>query len=61
MLKDREVFSVGTPETVLNLENIRAAYGVEARVTSDHDGKPYVVPISPVNNQCQEGLHAETH
>jgi iron complex transport system ATP-binding protein len=61
MLKDREVFSIGAPETVLNLENIRAAYGVEARVTSGHDGKPYVVPISPVNNQCQERTHASTH
>lgn len=61
MLKDREVFSVGTPETVLNLENIRTAYGVEVRVTSGHDGKPYVVPISPVNNQSQEGLHVEAH
>lgn len=59
ILKDRVVFSTGTPEAVLNPENIRAAYGVEARVTSDHNGKPYVVPISPVNNRCQEGLHAE--
>lgn len=47
MLKDHQVFTAGLPETVLSLENIKAAYGVEARVTKGYGGKPYVMPITP--------------
>ncbi|MFC1919034.1 ABC transporter ATP-binding protein [Chloroflexota bacterium] len=47
ILKDHQVFTAGRPEAVLSPENIKAAYGVEARVTPGHDGKPYVMPITP--------------
>ncbi|MFC2071368.1 ABC transporter ATP-binding protein [Chloroflexota bacterium] len=55
MLKDRKVFAAGTPKEILSRENIEEVYGVKARVTSDHDGKPYVIPISPVVDLPPEG------
>lgn len=48
ILKNRQVFKAGEPGLVLNKENIRTAYGVEAQITNGHGGKPHVIPIMPV-------------
>ena len=47
MMHSGEIFSAGDPESALTPENIKSVYGVEVNV-SNHDGRPYVVPIRPV-------------
>ena len=49
MLKEHQVFKTGMIKEVLNAKNIREVYGVEARVATDHDGIPYVIPLSPID------------
>ena len=41
------IFAAGDPESVLTEENIRHAYGVEARVVSDGE-RPYIIPLRAV-------------
>jgi iron complex transport system ATP-binding protein len=38
------IFAAGNPESVLTVENIRHAYGVEALVKSDGE-RPYIIPV----------------
>ena len=47
MMHSGEIFSAGDPESALTPENIESVYGVEVKV-SNHDGRPYIVPIRPV-------------
>jgi iron complex transport system ATP-binding protein len=47
MLNEGEIFVTGEPVSVFTVENIAHIYGVEAMVRND-DGKPYIVPMSPV-------------
>ena len=47
MLNSGKIFSAGDPESALTPENIEHIYGVEVKV-SNHDGRPYIVPIRPV-------------
>ncbi|MBC2698213.1 MAG: hypothetical protein HF976_10890 [ANME-2 cluster archaeon] len=44
---DSRIFAAGNPGSVLTLENIRRAYGVEALVKSDGK-RPYIIPVRPV-------------
>ena len=48
MFKNHQVFTIGKPELVLNPENIRETYGVEAQVTNGYLNKPHIIPIAPV-------------
>lgn len=48
MFKNHRVFTIGKPELVLNPENIRETYGVEAQVTNGYLNKPHIIPIAPV-------------
>jgi iron complex transport system ATP-binding protein len=47
MMNGGRIFAAGDPESVLTVENIRQAYGVEALVKSDGE-RPYIVPVRPV-------------
>ncbi len=47
MMNSGEIFSAGTPASVLTPANIKRVYGVEAEV-NNNSGKPYIVPIRPV-------------
>ncbi|RZN44039.1 MAG: ABC transporter ATP-binding protein [Methanosarcinales archaeon] len=47
MLNGGRIFAAGNPESVLTVENIRRAYGVEALVKSDGE-RPYIIPVRPV-------------
>jgi len=47
MMHSGEIFSAGDPVSALTPENIEHVYGVEVKV-SNHDGRPYIVPIRPV-------------
>ncbi|MDY6910807.1 MAG: ABC transporter ATP-binding protein [Chloroflexota bacterium] len=47
MLKDGEIYAVGTSKKVLNAENIRVVYGVEAVIHKD-SGRPYIIPLGSV-------------
>ena len=47
MLNGGRIFAAGDPESVLTVENIRRAYGVEALVKSDGE-RPYIIPVRPV-------------
>ncbi len=49
MLNGGRIFAAGAPESVLTVENIRRAYGVEARVLSDGE-RPYIIPIRPIGS-----------
>ena len=44
MMNGGRVYAEGEPSSVLNAENIRHVYGVEAELSS-HDGRPYIVPV----------------
>ena len=43
------IFAAGDPESVLTVENIRRAYGVEALVKSDGE-RPYIIPVRPIGS-----------
>jgi len=47
MMNSGKIFSAGDSESALTPENIEHVYGVEVKV-SNHDGRPYIVPIRPV-------------
>lgn len=47
MMNAGRIFAAGNPESVLTVENIRRAYGVEALVKSDGK-RPYIIPVRPV-------------
>jgi len=47
MMNGGRIFASGNPESVLTVENIRRAYGVEALVKSD-GVRPYIIPVRPV-------------
>jgi len=47
MMNGGRIFAAGNPESVLTVENIRRAYGVEALVKSDGK-RPYIIPVRPV-------------
>ena len=47
LLNGGRIFAAGDPESVLTVENIRQAYGVEALVKSDGE-RPYIIPLRPV-------------
>ncbi|MEA1909272.1 MAG: ABC transporter ATP-binding protein [Euryarchaeota archaeon] len=47
MMNGGRIFAAGDPESVLTVENIRRAYGVEALVKSDGE-RPYIIPVRPV-------------
>jgi iron complex transport system ATP-binding protein len=45
MLKQGQIFAVGTPESVLTEENIASVYGIKARVTKSVLDCPQVTPL----------------
>ena len=47
MMNGGRIFASGNPESVLTVENIRRAYGVEALVKNDGE-RPYIIPVRPV-------------
>lgn len=47
MLNDGRVFAAGSTRDVLNEANIRAVYGVKARILNRATGY-YVIPLKPV-------------
>ena len=47
MLHQGGIFAQGSAAEVLNRENIRVVYGVEARVYMEEDGRPAVKPLRP--------------
>lgn len=47
MLHQGRLFAQGPPAHVLNQENIRVVYGVEARVYLEEGGRPMVKPLRP--------------
>ena len=47
LLNGGRIFAAGDPGSVLTVENIRQAYGVEALVKSDGK-RPYIIPLRPV-------------
>lgn len=42
MMRDGEIFAVGTPQDVITAENIKAVYGVDSQLI-DHGGRPHVI------------------
>jgi len=44
MLKHGQIFAAGSPDDLLNSENIRKVYGVEAAVMNSLD-RPFIVPL----------------
>ena len=54
MMNSGKIFSAGNPVSALTPENIEYVYGVEVKV-SNHDGRPYVMPIRPVSQNGGDG------
>ena len=50
MMNGGSIFSAGDPASVLSPKNIAFVYGVEVKV-SNHDGKPYIIPIRTVREK----------
>ncbi len=48
MLKGGRMYAIGSPAALLNCENIRQIYGVEAAVINAQD-RPYIVPLQSLN------------
>jgi len=48
ILKGGRIYAAGTPSDLINAENIRTVYGVEAVVMKNLD-RPYIVPIRSIN------------
>ncbi|MFB3764480.1 MAG: ABC transporter ATP-binding protein [Methanotrichaceae archaeon] len=48
ILKNGRIYAAGTPADLINAENIRTVYGVEAIVMNNLD-RPYIVPIRSIN------------
>jgi len=46
LLADGEMLAVGPPSDVLNAENLRATFDIEAEVMVGPDGAPFVIPRS---------------
>ena len=55
MLSGGTIVDAGNPSSVLNVENIKRVYGVEAFVRNEL-GSPYIVPIRPVNSFDRKGV-----
>lgn len=48
MMNEGRIFATGDPASVLTIENIKHAYGVEVLVKSDGE-RPYIIPLRPIN------------
>ena len=48
MMNGGRIFAAGDPASVLTIENIKRAYGVEVLVKSDGE-RPYIIPVRPIN------------
>ena len=48
MMNGGKIFAAGDPASVLTIENIKRAYGVEVMVKSDGE-RPYIIPVRPIN------------
>ena len=48
MMNEGRIFAAGDPASVLTIENIKHAYGVEVLVKSDGE-RPYIIPLRPIN------------
>ena len=48
MMNGGRIFAAGDPASVLTVENIKRAYGVEVLVKSDGE-RPYIIPLRPIN------------
>lgn len=59
-LKGGEMFTSGKPGEILNAENIRAVYGVHAKVNNDTT-RPHIIPLAPVNNSLKARTMNETN
>ena len=51
LLKDGVVFREGAPAEVVTVENIAAAYGVEAHIRHDESGIPMLTPIRSLSKR----------
>ena len=45
MLKDRRVYCCGTPAEVLTVPNLRAVFGIEAKIIQIETGVPYCIAV----------------
>jgi len=50
ILKGGKIYAAGVPADLLNVENIREVYGVEAIVMENLD-RPYIVPLRSINEE----------
>jgi iron complex transport system ATP-binding protein len=48
MLKDRGIYTMGDPVSVLTPENIEKVYGVKSEVKNGHMDRPYIMPLEPI-------------
>ncbi len=55
MMNGGTIVSAGNPSSVLNAENIKQVYGVEAFVRNEL-GCPYIVPVSPISPNGVEAV-----
>jgi len=48
MLKEGSIFTVGSPEIVLTIDNIKSVYEVET-ILHNESGKKFILPLSPIS------------
>ena len=54
MMHEGSIFAVGTPQEVINKENMRAVYGVNTEIIDD-DGRPHVILKNSVKMTRRDG------
>lgn len=50
MIKDKEIYAYGPPQTTITEDTIRDVYGVESEIITNKTGGRYILPISPCDD-----------
>ena len=53
LLKDKHVFRSGAPSEVLTVPNLRAVFGIEAKIIPNETGAPYCIAVGSVLGEIQ--------
>ena len=53
LLKDKRVYRAGAPGEVLTVPNLRAVFGIEAKIIPNETGVPYCIAVGSVRGEVQ--------
>ncbi|MBO4647444.1 MAG: ABC transporter ATP-binding protein [Lentisphaeria bacterium] len=53
LLKDKRVYRAGAPSEILTVPNLRAVFGIEAKIIPNETGVPYCIAVGSVRGEAQ--------